>query len=251
MAEILETGNVHFFYRPVVEETAPEGLVDVQEFAMALAPRGVEHYRILMVGQKTLPSMGPLEEDFYRKAWGWVGSVEESAEDVLEAFSGDTYRTATRGLRRQPAARPAGSGVYAVALLPRYSAFAYVLEHPDEPGEVQRALRIESERLYVLAIKNPEATAPPGVGLEEERRAEYPEELQGRFRSRRFVDAVPPEFLDYPGTEFVLIGAHEDVEEELGVEIEEEAPDTAELFETLREQEERRAMEPLLRGEWE
>jgi hypothetical protein len=43
--------------------------------------------------------------------------------------------------------------------------------------------------------------------------------LQDRFRDRRFCEADSPDFLNYEGTEFVLISAAEDVSEELGIEL--------------------------------
>jgi hypothetical protein len=84
---------------------------------------------------------------------------------------------------------------------------AYVIEPPPEPSALERHLNILPEASYIVAVRNPEAPAPPGAGLPEHRRARYPPELRARFGGRRFIPAVPTELLDYPGAELVLIGA--------------------------------------------
>lgn len=53
--QTLEKGNVYFFYRPKVEEEAPEGLEDVQRMYMILAPDGEERFRETVIGRKKLP----------------------------------------------------------------------------------------------------------------------------------------------------------------------------------------------------
>lgn len=59
--ETMETGDIHFLYRPVVEEEEPEGLGDVQNFFVVLHPRGRDHLRLLVVGRKRLPDVGETE----------------------------------------------------------------------------------------------------------------------------------------------------------------------------------------------
>ena len=53
---------------------------------------------------------------------------------------------------------------------------------------------------------------------------------------RRFCGADPPDFLNYEGTEFVLISAAEDISEELGIELhpEEESVTSADIFNDLK-----------------
>ena len=70
--------------------------------------------------------------------------------------------------------RPAGEGVYALFLHDNHTHLAYVLELPLIPGEVQKAFNIKPEGRFVIAVKNPEATSPPGVGLEDECQPEFP-----------------------------------------------------------------------------
>jgi len=113
---------------------------------------------------------------------------------------------------------------------------AYVLELPREPGPAQEAFRIRPEASYIVAVRNPEAEAPANVGLRPDQRPAYPPELQERFGARRFIALDDPSLLDYEGTELVLIGAAEDVESELGVELDPRSVEleTADIFRRLR-----------------
>jgi hypothetical protein len=83
-------------------------------------------------------------------------------------------------------------------------------------------------------------------------RVDLPKELQERFGSRRFIDADPPALLDFEGMEFVLIGAAEDVGQELGITLkpERERLDRADIFRLLKLEPEEHPLEPLLKGEW-
>ena len=80
----------------------------------------------------------------------FVDKVAARAEDVEDELDPRTYETQTRGERHVAPARPAGEGVY-------------------------------------VAVKNPEAPSPEGVGLDETRRARLPKVLAARFRGRRFI----------------------------------------------------------------
>ena len=53
-----------------------------------------------------------------------------------------------------------------------------------------------------------------------ERRAEFPAHLQGAFGSRRYAPLDPPDLLNYEGCELLLIAASDDVEDELGLQLE-------------------------------
>ena len=128
----------------------------------------------------------------------------------------------------------------------------YALELPEDLGEAQQALSIKEEASYIITIKNPEGSSPQGMGLPEEGKADLPKDLQNRFEQRRFVTAEPPEFLDYPGVELILIGASADISQELGIELNPstETEDTAEILNDLRMRKSRHPIEPLFTGEW-
>lgn len=58
----------------------------------------------------------------------------------------------------------------------------------------------------MLSLKNPEAGAPPGAGLDQDQAADYPDRLQREFHGRRF-EREDIRLLDYERAEFILVGA--------------------------------------------
>jgi hypothetical protein len=247
--KMLERGDMYFFYRPKIEEASAAGLADVQRLLMILSPQDKKRYRLLVIGQKRLPTISK----HGARTWGFVDKVSRTARALQEEFSPATYQTKTRGERTQPAARPAGEGVYAIARHASHTHLIYALELPDKPGEVQEELHLDAEASYIVSVKNPEQPSPPGVGLGEERQVSFPKTLQGRFRGRRFMPVDPPSFLNYEGVEVLLIGASDEVSEELDVQLhpEEETAATAEIFTDLHLQKSRHPMKPLFEGIWE
>jgi hypothetical protein len=245
---VLEEGNIYFMYRPRVNEGDVQSLKDVQRFYMVLSPKGKKRYRLMVMPKKQLPNI----KDGGQKFWGFVEKVSSKAADVENELDKEVYGTKTRGEQIQPEARPAGEGVYSIVRHGDHTHLVYVLELPDEPKEVQRALNIEEEASYIISVKNPDQPSPEGVGLDEERQADFPKELQGKFGGRRFADLDPPDFLNYEGAELLFIGAAEDVSEGLGIELEaeEESESTAEIFKDLRLEKSQHPIEPLLEGEW-
>ena len=246
--EVLERGDIFFVYRPRVQEESAEGLQDVQRSYMVLSPEGKRRHRLIVLGQKRLPDI----QDGGDRVWGYVEAVKPDPRKLEDALDRRTYRTKTRGERVQPEARPAGEGVYAIVRHDDHTHLAYELELPSQPGEVQEELEIEPEATYIISIKNPEAPSPPGAGLRGERKVDFPRRLRDQFRGRRFADADPPAFLDYEGAEVLLIGAEEDVSEELGIQLnpERETVETAEIFTKLKLEQDEHPIEPLTKGEW-
>jgi hypothetical protein len=244
---VLERGDLFFFYRPDVDETSPAGLLDVRRFHLVLRPEGKETLRMITVGRKRLPD--PAEEG--RSHWAFVERVFRSPNGLREALAGATYETETVGERHLPEARPAGEGVYALVRHGRSTVLAYALELPEQPGEVQRAFRMGREGRLVVSVKNPEVGSPAGVGLDGDRRADFPDELKERFGDRRRVAVDPPEFLDHEGAELVLIGGRE-AADDLGIDLEPqpEDEDDAEVFKDLGLEHPDRAVKPLFEGTW-
>jgi hypothetical protein len=217
-----------------------------------LHPEVKQRYRLIVIGRKRLPDISKGE-----RAWGFVDTVAHQPAEIEQALAQQIYETKTRGERVLPAARPVGQGVYAIVAhgeegQSRHTHLAYALELPGEPGEAQEELGIVEEGSYVLSVKNPDVPAPPHTGLHGKQNAEFPEELAQRFHGRRFADVDPPEFLDHAGAEILLIGAEENVSEELGLQLdaEDEKQNTAEVCKDLRSVCSRRPTEPLFRGEW-
>jgi hypothetical protein len=246
---VLERGDIYFAYRPRIDAPAARGIDDVQRLYMILSPFGKRSHRLIVIGEKRVPSLTGGD----RKTWGFVDKVAARPEDVEDELDPRTYQTQTRGARHVAPARPAGEGVYALVVHGPHTHLAYALELPASPGEVQRALNIAPEASYIVAVENPEAPSPEGVGLDETRRARLPKALAERFRGRRFIPVSPPDFLDYEGVEIVLVGARGNVAEELGIDLEpaHETAATAEIFRELKLEKSVHPLRPLFEGKWE
>jgi len=253
--EKTERGNIYFFYRPKVqaegEEHPTQGFDDVQRFYMVLSPHNQERYRLITIGQKQLPAVGA--QDDSNQAWGFVDLSVKQAEQIEEALQGDVHKTKTRGTRVQPAARPAGEGVYDLVIHGDHTHLVYALELPDGPGAVQQALNIVAEGSYIFSVKNPEKPASKPVGLSPKRKADLPQKLQERFRDRQFISVDPPDFLNHAGVELLLVGASANVSGELGIPLnpEDESEQTAEIFKELRPAKSEHPVKPLFEGKWE
>ena len=247
MAEVLEDGDIYFLFRPRVDQPHADSLEAVQRLLMVLHPRRGRRVRLLVVGRKRLPEI--TEHDRF---WAFVDTVVDRPEQLRDALEPRHYRTTTRGERTQPAANPAAEGAYVIARHDDHTHLAYQLELPHRVGAPQQELNIEPEGSFIATVKNPQAPSPPGVGLPGPGKAKLPAELQARFHGRRFAPLDPPDFLDRPGTELVLIGAAHDASEELHVDLDAEVERTARdtIFDDLRIGRQERTVAPLFAGEW-
>ncbi|BDG02127.1 hypothetical protein [Anaeromyxobacter oryzae] len=247
MAEVLERGELHFFYRPRVERNAPRGDADVQRFMVVLAPDGRRIWRLVFVGAKRMPELARRGRE---RNWAWVAKVAGDPGDIEMELRGYRYRTKTRGERDQPSARPAGDGEYVLARHGDHTHLAYALARPDPPGDVQRGLGIATQASYVVAVKNPEWPSPrPDAGLGEEQTAFYPRALQEKFRNRRWGE-VEPAHLDRDGAELLLVGATEDPEGELGIHLDPAERGAPDAFRALGLDRRDHPVAPLFTGEW-
>ena len=222
MTRVLERGDVFFFFKPRIGATAVRSLDDVARFFFILDRDGMGAERMVIVGRKRLPDL-----DSHERAWSLVTEVADRPEKLRDRVRSRVYQTKTRGLRVEPAAQPVGEGRYLLADHDGHSHFAYELELPPEPGEVQQMFGVHRDASFVIALRNPDAPAPPGTGLPRSRRAYLPPEVKERFRGRRWLAIDDASLLDYSGVELVLIGARRDAEDELGIELDTEAETVA------------------------
>lgn len=245
----LEHGNIYFFYRPRVGDEDPESLADVQRLYMVLSPHGKQRYRLMVIGHKKLPDPSRSGRGRF---WGFVDQVTEDPKAIERDLQAHRYGTKTRGERELPAARPAGEGVYRIIRHDQHTHLVYALELPESPGEIQEELNIEDEASYIVSIKNPANPSPRGAGLAGREAAGYPERLKKIFRDRQFSEADPPDFLDHPHTEFLLIAAAEDVSGNLGIELhpQREREATAEILNDLKMEKSKHPLKPLFEGDW-
>ncbi|MER5332776.1 hypothetical protein [Micromonospora sp. NPDC002717] len=247
MAEVLEDGDIYFLYRPRVEEEHVDSLEEVQRLLVVMHPWRGRHLRLLVVGRKRLPGI-----DQHDRFWAFVDEVVDRPEQLHEALQARAYRTKTRGGREQPPARPVAEGAYVIARHDDHTHLAYELELPLRLGAPQHELSIEPEASYIITVKNPQAPSPPRVGLRGDQKVKLPAQLQGKFHGRRFAPLDPPDFLDHPGTELVLVGAAHDASEELRIDLDSEVERAARstIFGDLRIGRRDRPVEPLFAGEW-
>lgn len=244
--DILEEGAVYFFYRPAVEEEHPHGLADVQRFYLVLSPDG-GGFRLLVIGRKRLP-----DPEEHERHWGFVEAVVDDADELKDFLGADTYETKTRGRRKQPAARPAGEGRYAIVSDGYNTRLAYARKLPEKRNKVQAEFEIEDEASYVLSVKNPEVGSPSYAGLSKDRTADFPKHLRERFEGRRWIGADPTDLLDYEGAEILLIGAQENVPDVTRDDLQPgRTRKTSEILRKLHIRKSEVPVRPLFEGEWD
>lgn len=149
--EIVERGEIFFFYRPKVETEEAHSPDDVQRLYIVLRPESGEKnsvqekqdsdsgkegdkvgthdhgggghgtekvnveeqrlFRLIVMGKKSLPNPS---EKRGRPYWGFVELVTTRIEDVKADLKGKEYETATRGHRHTETARALAEGVYRI-----------------------------------------------------------------------------------------------------------------------------------------
>jgi len=187
MVEVLERGDIGFFYRPRVQPA--EALVatsGVQSFFLVLSSAHGTHRRI-RIGRKRMPVKAG------ERLWARVervGSLQRVLGDQLEP---EEYTTKTRGERYQPAARPLGRGCYAFARHDDHIHFAYRVDllEPDLPEE----LGIPESGTDIVLFERPTRD------------------------SATWTTQGTPSLLDDEGTELVLVGVAGDPEHDLGIDV--------------------------------
>jgi hypothetical protein len=213
--QILEEGTISFFYRPRVEEVAPEELDDVQRLLIVLEPEPESVHRVIAVGRKRLPRAAQHE-----RFWGFVDLVLYDRRDLEAALAAQTYGTKTRGLRHLPAARLVATGSYGLEQHGAHTHLGYRITERADADDVANELDLETSASYIVTVANPDPAAwglveaPPlqqelfdiaetHVNVPEP----FPPRLQERFANRRFAPLDTPEWLDHPGAELVFVGS--------------------------------------------
>src|ERR1044072_7472071 len=133
--EILEYGDIYFFYRPKVRSEKVKSIEDVRRFFMITASEQRANNR---------NSEARASERF----WARIGGVFKNANELTKELLSDEFR-------RGDAARPVGEGKYALVKYQNHAEIAYILELPKEPGEAQKELGIEKEASYIISVINP------------------------------------------------------------------------------------------------
>lgn len=148
MREVVERGDVRFFWTPSVQPAdAREVVLGVQSLFAILSPERGTHRR-LRIGKKRMP-VSPRERFWARIER--VGSLQRVLGGKLEP---ERYATKTRGERFQPAARPIAEGTYAFEAHGDHVHFRYDVEplpFEDAPDD----LAVASHGDHVVLWKAP------------------------------------------------------------------------------------------------
>jgi hypothetical protein len=280
-AEVLEKGDIFFFYRPktkIVDDGSGgdvKSIKDIRRFFMVTATAAVAanpeneqqrqfdgtnsktpkveespRYRLFVIGKKSLPEIRTTEARRSERYWAKVGGIFENPQELTSELLSDEFR-------KGDAARPVGEGKYAIVKHQDHAELAYVLEMPEEPGEAQRELGIEKEASYIVSIINPKVTVPAGYPSSEEP-PNYPEPILKEFgENENFISlARDLRFINFQNAQMILVGAKEGrdmIQKEFGIDIEEEKEtvQSADIFSKLKIEKDRVPIRPLIEGKFE
>jgi hypothetical protein len=252
-SQIVEQGDIFFFYRPKVGTEEVTSTEDVQRFYMVTSPEERDSkYRLFVLGRKQLPEIVEDKSTSEERNWALNTLTTNNAEDIRRELLAAEYETETKGKRRMAAAAPAGEGKYSIVKHDNHTELAYVLELPEMPGPTQKEFEIKKEASYIVSVKNPDIQTP-GFKAFEKRKPDYPANIKQKFGDKRWINVEDPELLNYENTQLLMIGARrKDIEEELGIDLneEKETENTADLFKGLKVKIEQVPLRPLLKGEF-
>lgn len=247
-----------------MEYKEAESIDDVQRLYMLLYPAKITkedtetvdlHKRLIVIGKKKLPDLHLKGRPF----WGLVEKAGTKIEEVSESLDKENYTTQTRGERTVEGARPCGEGVYALIEHKGHTHLVYVLELPEELGDVQKAFRIEKEGSYIVTVRNPDTPSRAAFGFNKNP-AKFPDNLMEKFEGKKWCPVNPPSFLDYTGAEILIMSASDDLKTEFGkvgfqieedekIEVEQLEKDT--IFKELHMEKKEHPAKPLYTGTWE
>lgn len=188
MIEVLERGDIRFFYRPTVQPADPDAPHEpgVQSFFIVLSPAHGAHRR-LRIGRKRMPA--PTGERF----WGRVERVGTLAYVLADQLEDEHYATKTRGERFQPGARALAQGCYAFVRHDDHTHLVYRIETREPEPAPDEVVVPDAASVLVLFER------PRGRAL--------------------WTTEGAPDSLDEPGAELVLVGVDDEPESELGIDV--------------------------------
>jgi hypothetical protein len=147
-SQIIEHGDIFFFYRPKVGTEEVEDIGDVQRFYMITSSddgysgragkRKETIYRLFLIGQKQLPEIIEGKSTSKERNWALNTLTTSNPDDIHKELAAAEYTTETRGKRRIAAAIPAGEGKYSIVKHAGHTELVYLLELPEEPGPTQK-----------------------------------------------------------------------------------------------------------------
>jgi hypothetical protein len=257
--EILEYGDIYFFYRPKVGSSDVKSIDDVRRFFMVTAPEETaiysnkektdrQLYRLFVIGRKSLPEIRTSEARSSERYWARVGGIFENPEDLTKELLSDEFR-------KGDLARPVGGGKYAIVRHQNHAELAYILELPKEPGKAQKEFGIEKEASYVVTVINPFKPVPEGYPSAEQS-PRYPDSVQQEFgEDENFIPLTRNlELINYQNAQIILIGAREGkdtIKKDFGIDIKEEESSPEDILSKLKIRKEQIPVRPLIEGKLE
>jgi hypothetical protein len=267
--QIIESGDIFFFYRPKIETEEVKDIEDVQRFYMIMSQDIIssskdnknknkeKNYRLFLLGRKKMPEIVKGKSTSEERNWALNILSSSNLEEIHNELLAAEYTTKTRGKRRLAAAQPAGEGKYSIIKHDGHTELAYILEIPEVPGPTQTEFEIKKEASYIISVKNPDIVIP-GYEVfskkDEGRKPNYPKHIRDKFgENRRWINVDDSEIINYENTQLLLIGARKrNVEEELGIEIDEEKENrnSADIFKELKIKKEEIPLQSFLKGKF-
>ncbi|KAI6090681.1 hypothetical protein F4821DRAFT_255915 [Hypoxylon rubiginosum] len=209
-SNILEKGIIYIFIRGRVGIDEPSSVSDIRRSYFVLRPLAKDaklgegtiddagNSRLIAIPKKVFPVSGRDR---------WIAFVEKSHTSFKtlkdEFLAAEDYTTKTAGVRHSPAATPVAEGIYAITSTGRENHLAYMITLPEDLGEVQKEIGLKEKGSFIISTRNPQYEAPKGTALPQG--PDYPKEVFDGFRALRWT-ATEPKHLDYPNTQFLLIG---------------------------------------------
>lgn len=183
MVEVLERGDISFFWRPAVQPADGPPLVSpgVQSFFLVLSTSDGKHRR-LRVGKKRMPSRSG------ERLWARVERVGSFRRVVGAQLEDERYTTKTRGERFQPGARPIAQGSYEIVRHDDHFHLSYRVDS-TEPDEVPDEVRVPEAGDSIVLFKR----TPPARAV--------------------WTTAGSPAQLREEGAQLVLVGADDDLDQ--------------------------------------
>jgi hypothetical protein len=249
--QVLERGSILFLYRPRAGVTAVRGPEDVDQLYFMLIPDDREEHksRVFRLVGRAMPVLVPGRAAPEERATAVVEEADPDPRVAIDRLQEEALAAAPVRYPR-PWVRAAGEGRYALLWHGADTHLTYALDRPEQPGEVQEALRIGQRGNWLISVRAPEAP-PPEQPL-------YPGRLKARLVGQAQVPLETTDYIDYRHTQVLLLTADSDAAQELGVRLESDAQNQGErqALQVLRKEERQAAregvalLEPLREGHW-
>ena len=277
-SEILEYGDIFFFYRPKVGATQVRGIDDVRRFFMVTATESRQPgneaqkednqlenhitsadagrsntptwYRLFTIGKKSLPEVRHTDARRSERYWAKIGGIFRDSRELTNELLSSEFREGD-------SARPVGEGKYAIVNHENHAELAYILEMPKDPGGAQEELGIEKEASYIVSVINPKVPVTQGYPSAEQP-PQYPQSiLDSLGEAENFIPLSKDiRLIDFLNAQVILIGAREGkdvLKREIGIDIKDEVESerTSDIFTKLQIERNRTPIKPLIEGKFE